>query len=281
MKSDLLFDDKKILEAGSVYTNGKSVLKKLSRGILREDFSVKDAKTARALSRPIGDYTLLNIGEYTDAGDKVEYIIDLIKKVLGEYLGVTQGKRYLVVGLGNRYITADTLGHEVVSRIVVSNNNTIVNAIVPSVKGLTGIESCDIVEGVVKKTRPDCVIVVDSLCASDIKRLGSCIQFTNSGLTPGAGTRSPRKRLDKRTLGCDVVSIGVPFVVFVSTIIDSVLTPQDEVTMQNTGNKPNRADFMGLVMTPSDIDARVEELGKMISTAINKTLLNVSGYSDF
>ena len=177
--------------------------------------------------------------------------------------------------------TADTLGHEVVSRIVVSNNNTIVNAIVPSVKGLTGIESCDIVEGVVKKTRPDCVIVVDSLCASDIKRLGSCIQFTNSGLTPGAGTRSPRKRLDKRTLGCDVVSIGVPFVVFVSTIIDSVLTPQDEVTMQNTGNKPNRADFMGLVMTPSDIDARVEELGKMISTAINKTLLNVSGYSDF
>lgn len=281
MKSDLLFDDKKILEAGSVYTNGKSVLKKLSRGILREDFSVKDAKTARALSRPIGDYTLLNIGEYTDAGDKVEYIIDLIKKVLGEYLGVTQGKRYLVVGLGNRYITADTLGHEVVSRIVVSNNNTIVNAIVPSVKGLTGIESCDIVEGVVKKTRPDCVIVVDSLCASDIKRLGSCIQFTNSGLTPGAGTRSPRKRLDKRTLGCDVVSIGVPFVVFVSTIIDCVLTPQDEVTMQNTGNKPNRADFMGLVMTPSDIDARVEELGKMISTAINKTLLNVSGYSDF
>ena len=280
MKSDLLFDDKKFLEVGSIYANGKSVLKKLGRGILREDFSVRDVGTARALSRPIGDYTLLNIGEYTDDGDKVEYIIDLIKKVLGEYLGETRGKRYLVVGLGNRYITADTLGHEVVSRIVVSSDNTIVNAIVPSVKGLTGIESCDIVEGVVKKTRPDCVIVVDSLCASDIKRLGSCIQFTNSGLTPGAGTRSPRKRLDKRTLGCEVVSIGVPFIVFVSTIIDSVLS-QDDNTMQNAENKPNRADFMGLVMTPSDIDARVEELGKIISTAINKTLLNVSGYNDF
>ncbi len=280
MKSDLLFDDKKFLEAGSAYGGGKSILKKLSRGIMREDFSVRDIRTARVLSRPMGDYTLLNIGSYTDDGDKVEYIIDLIKKILGEYLGQTQGKRYLVVGLGNRYITADMLGHEVISRIVVSGKNTIVNAIVPSVKGLTGIESCDIVEGVVKKTRPDYVIVVDSLCATDIRRLGSCIQFTNSGLTPGAGTRAPRKRLDKRTLGCDVISIGVPFVVFVSTIIDSVLA-QNNDTMQSDENEPSRADFMGLVMTPSDIDARVEELGKMISTAINKTLLNVSGYSDF
>lgn len=277
--NDNLFDARKI-EAGASLGGAKSVYKKLKFDIVREDYSVLDAATARAVGKPIGDYTLISIGEYADNIDKVFYIIDLIGKVLREFLGDVSGKRVLVVGLGNKYITADTLGLEVVSRVVVSGKGTIVNAIVPSVKGLTGIESCDIVEGVVKKTHPDVVIAIDSLCAADIKRIGSCIQFSNGGLTPGAGARAPRRTLSEKTLHCKVVSIGVPFVVFVSTIIDTMLGGL-QGTMQRDKMALKLAQFEQMVMTPSDIDVRVEELGKMISTAINKTLLGVDGYSDF
>lgn len=279
MNSDILFD-RIGFEAGSDLAGGKSVVRKLKHGLIREDFSIKDISTSRKLAKPIGDYTLLTIDSYTDNVDKVYYIIDILSKILGEYIGDIDAKRVLVVGLGNRYITADTLGHEVVSRVVVSNKGTIVNAIVPSVKGLTGIESCDIVEGVVKKTKPDVVVVVDSLCASDIKRIGTCIQFSNGGMTPGSGIRSPRRALSSKNLRCRVVSIGVPFVVYVSTIIDTMFGGM-QGTMQRDKVARNKAELENMVMTPSDIDVRVEELGKIISTALNKTLLGVDGYSDF
>lgn len=279
MKTDILFD-RIGFEAGSDQDNGKSTIKHLKHGLLREDYSIKDVVTSRRYAKPIGDYTLLSISSYNDDVDKVSYIIDVVCKILKEFLGDFNGKKILVVGLGNRYITADTLGHEVVSRVVVSSKGTIVNAIVPSVKGLTGIESCDIVESVVKKTKPDYVIVIDSLCATDIKRIGSCIQFSNGGMTPGSGVRAPRRALSSKTLGCKVVSIGVPFVVFVSTIIDTMFGGM-QGTMQRDKIARNKAELENMVMTPSDIDVRVEELGKIISTAINKTLLGVEGYSDF
>lgn len=279
MKSDILFD-RIGFEAGNDLACGKSTIKHLKHNTVREDFSIKDSATARLLGKPIGDYTLFSVDSYADDIEKVYYIIDYVCKILGEYLGNVEGKKVLVVGLGNRYITADTLGHEVVSRVVVSGKGTIVNAIVPSVKGLTGIESCDIVEGVVKKTKPDYVVVVDSLCASDIKRIGTCIQFSNSGMTPGSGMRTPRRTLSKKSLGCEVITIGVPFVVFVSTIIDTMFGGM-QGTMQRDKIARNKAEFENMVMTPSDIDVRVEELGKIIATAINKTLLGVDGYSDF
>lgn len=279
MKSDILFDHIGF-EVGSDNANGKSIIKKLKHNIVREDFSIKDSSTAKRLGKPMGDYTLLSVENYVENVDKVYYIIDTVGKILSEYLGKVEGKRILVVGLGNRYITADTLGHEVVSRVVVSNKGTIVNAIVPSVKGLTGIESCDIVEGVVKKTKPDIVVVVDSLCATDIKRIGTCIQFSNSGMTPGSGMRAPRRTLSHKTLGCKVISIGVPFVVFVGTIIDTMFGGM-QGTMQRDKIARNKAELENMVMTPSDIDVRVEELGKIVSTAINKTLLGIDGYSDF
>lgn len=279
MKSDIIFD-KIGFEASNDLAGGKSVVKKLKHDLLREDYSVSDQATAHRLGKPMGDYTLLSIGSYVDDVDKIFYIIDQVVKIVGEYVGETKNKKILVVGLGNHYITADTLGHEVVSRVVVSGKGTIVNAIVPSVKGLTGIESCDIVEGVVRKTKPDLVIVVDSLCATDIKRICSCIQFSNSGMTPGSGTRNPRKQLSRKTLGCNVITIGVPFVVFVSTIIDTMLGGM-QGTMQRDKIARNKDQFENMVMTPSDIDVRVEELGKIISTALNKALLGVDGYSDF
>lgn len=246
-------------------------------GIVKENFTISSPAVSKKYAKPIGDYSLLSFGEIVDNENKIEYIKVLLVKILKEFLGNVEGKRILVIGLGNKYITADSLGIEVVKNIVVTNKNTIVNAMIPSVKGLTGIESSDIVGAVVKKTSPDIIIAIDSLCASDISRLGTCIQINNGGIIPGAGVNNTRKGITPKNMNCKVISIGVPLVVYVSTILNT-MQEENVDTMQNLKIDEEKRDFERLVVTPSDIDVRVQDLGKIIAIAINKTLLGIDGY---
>lgn len=276
-KVQKVIKDKFKCDTSNDASNGESIFTRLKHGLMRESFSITNSTIARRYGKPIGDYTLLTIGDLIDNEEKIEYTKDVLVKILKEFLGDVSGKRILVVGLGNKYITADSLGIEVVGNIVVNNNGTIVNAMLPSVKGLTGIESSDIVHAVVKKTKPDIIIVIDSLCASDISRLGTCIQINNGGIIPGAGVNNTRKGINSKNMNCKVVSIGVPFVVFVNTILNT-MQEWNDTTMQNLKIPENKRDFENLVVTPSDIDVRVEDLGKIIASAINKTLLGIEGY---
>lgn len=265
------------LEVSLNDTDSDTIVKKFKYNITKESFSITSAAMSRKYAKPIGDYTLLNVGDFIDNESKIDYIKSLLCRTLYEYIGDVTNKRILVVGLGNKYITADSLGIEVIKNVVVSNKGTIVNAMLPSVKGLTGIESSDIVGAVVKKTKPDIIIAIDSLCASDISRLGTCIQINNGGIIPGAGVNNSRKGINPKNMKCRVVSIGVPFVVYVSTILNTMQI-DDFDAMQNIKIDESKRDFEKLVVTPSDIDVRVQDLGKIISIAINKTLLGIEGY---
>ena len=176
---------------------------------------------------------------------------------------LVKGDTVLIVGLGNASLSADSVGVKTCEKINVTrgfcDKVRQVCTISPSVMGKTGIESFEVVFGVVKHVKPDCVIVVDSLCAGASSRLLSSFQLSDSGITPGSGVGNNRVRIDEKSLGCKVVSIGVPTVVYASTLV-----------RENDGDMFND----DMVVTVKDIDIKVEFCAQIISNAINKALIN-------
>ncbi|MBO8164140.1 MAG: GPR endopeptidase [Brevibacillus sp.] len=157
-------------------------------------------------------------------------------KLFLEQLGLTQDKKALVVGLGNWNVTPDALGPMVVENLLVTRHlfrlapETVadgyreVSAISPGVLGITGIETSEIVFGVVEKSSPDFVIAIDALASRALHRVNTTIQIADTGIHPGSGVGNKRKAIDRKTLGIPVVSIGVPTVVFASTIVNDAIT---------------------------------------------------------
>lgn len=167
---------------------------------------------------------------------------------------VRDKSRVLVVGLGNRSMTADALGAEVCDRIAVEKDN--LKALSPGVAGITGMESFDVVKGVTDRIAPSVIIAVDSLAAAQTGRVCRIIQLCNAGITPGSGVSNHRERLSEDTLGVPVVSIGVPLVVYASTII------------RDAGGDPS--GFENLIVTPKDVDFLVREAAEIIAGAVNR-----------
>ena len=210
---------------------------------------VVDEKTSIHINKPKGKYvTLLSTIVTLNLREKYDRLSLAIKKSLSSML--KRRKNCLVVGLGNRKMTADSLGEEVVSRIAVTGENG-VRTFCPQVSGITGIESYDAVRAIVGETKPSVVIAVDSLCAASEERLGTAFQLTDTGITPGSGVDNARKRLDENSLGVPVISIGVPLVVYASTL----------------GANNNE-----LIVTPKDVDLLVSECASVIAKSINDAL---------
>lgn len=217
-----------------------------------------DENLSKRISRPCGKYatveTSLVIEGKTDEYNRVS---DALCSSLKEFC---EGKKKaLAVGLGNPDLTADALGDRVFKRLNVNRHlspKKYLCALTPNVLGMTGIESYDIISAVTDKIRPDVVIAVDALTAASPERIACAFQITDSGITPGSGVNNRRPRLDSQTLGVPVVSIGVPLVVYSSTIA---------------------RDFCGdcakggvdMIVTPKDVDVFVDDCAKVIATAIN------------
>lgn len=168
----------------------------------------------------------------------------------------------LVVGLGNDALTADKLGGAVVRRITVSRflNVNGVCTLLPGVLGATGIESFDVISGVISRISPSLVLAVDSLCAASPIRLASVFQITDAGITPGSGVGNARPPLNADTLGVPVISIGVPLVVYANEII-------------RAGGGNGKSD---LIVTPKDVNVLVEDCAEIIARGINDYLSRLS-----
>ena len=174
-----------------------------------------------------------------------------------------------MVGLGNPKSTPDSLGPKTIENILVTrhlkilnvldNNYSSVSTFKPSVIADTGIESINLIKGIIKDIKATKVIVIDALKASKTERLVKTIQITNKGINPGSGINNNRGEISKKTMNTEVVSIGVPTVVDIKTILKSIL--KEEVTLENN-----------LILTPTDIDFQIEKLSELLSQSINKTL---------
>ncbi len=276
------------------------------------------------MGRPVGNYITLESPIMKEHNPEVH---DNIIKILGgeiaklidlNNLNNKNNLEVLLVGLGNQSVTPDALGPKVISKILItrhikkSNNNifkniSYVSAISTGVMGTTGIETAEIVKGVVDKTKPDLIIAIDALATRKTSRINSTIQMTDTGISPGAGMGNNRKQLNKESLGVPVIAIGIPTVVGVATLVNDTLdllidnlisyveVEDGDGDEDNSGeefykmlksldkeekynlieealNSEDNSDIENLFVTPKEVDEVVERLARIISISINKAL---------
>lgn len=187
------------------------------------------------LNKTPGKYITISFNDVTDQNNYKD-VFSVLKKEFAKMLDFTKIKdsdTCLIIGLGNRDIISDALGNRTLKNIIVTRPLYLINdydkryrnvsILEPNVLGVTGVESFDIIEGVIKKIKPDFVIAIDSLCASNINRLNKTIQISNSGISPGSGIGNNKKELSLETLGIPVIAIGVPTVVDSSVIVSDTI----------------------------------------------------------
>ena len=290
--SDVIFDflDKNMLESSDELCQLKS-------GLSVDEFIIESHEQEKEFGKPIGKYSLLSTPDIlTMYREDIDYTTDILftilKKIIGE---IKCSDRVLIVGLGNRHISSDSLGAKVVNQINITLDNKSlpkVMAIAPSVLGLTGIETYDIISGVVNNVRPTHIILIDSLCAGAVDRLGRSIQVTNTGICPGSGIGNNRRCIDK-SMADNVYSVGVPLLIFASTFIESAFNNQSvdfnsiDTIMQdmekagekgeiykllNKVKKVFNTDFDDCIVSIKDIEECVGVLSDIIAVSINKVL---------
>ena len=191
---------------------------------------------SKELKRKKGIYVTIEFTDITNHEDKIEIENSLIKEIKNflKILKIKDEDEGLIIGLGNRFSTADSLGPKSIDKILVTRHlfelNTNVKkgirpiaAISPGVMANTGIETFDIITGIIQKIKPKFLIIIDSLASSSIDRINKTIQLTDTGIHPGSGIGNHRKELSYNTLNIPVLSIGVPTVVESSIIVNDTI----------------------------------------------------------
>ena len=192
-------------------------------------------------------------------------------------------KSVLVVGLGNPKMIADCFGAKTCDKVLVTRHVTKsghneedlceVSCLSTNVFGKTGLESYDIVNGVVKAIKPDLVILIDTLVASSIKRLCTNIQVANVGIVPGSGVDNARKELSKNSLQVPVITIGVPFVVYADSFCNEEAKKLiNRLTEKNFTKNFEFKTLKDLIVMPREIEEQVRFCSEIVSKAINKAI---------
>ncbi len=251
---------------------------------------------AKMLGKPMGTYVTLEVpqlsemGENSDVGEQHRLVAQEISSQLRELLPKTEDvPSVLIVGLGNRDVTADALGPEVVEHLCITRhmikeygkmaflkeNTAMVSSMVPGVMAKTGMETAEIVAGIVSQTQPDVVIVVDALAARSTKRLNRTIQISNTGIHPGSGVGNHRNAITQEVLGIPVIAMGVPTVVDAATIVGDALErmhrEMKEAIFLRARDSVSLAELNNMYVTAKDIDATIKRLSFTLAEALNMT----------
>ncbi len=249
---------------------------------------------AKTLGKPIGCYVTIEAPAMVEPDEQYHReISDVLAKELTEMLPAQDSeKSILVVGLGNRAVTADSLGPHVVDNLQITRHIVkqygsaayerekvnLISSIEPGVMAQTGMETAEIVKGVVKETKPDVLVVIDALAARSTRRLNRTIQITNTGIQPGSGVNNHRSELTENSLGVPVIAIGVPTVVDAATIVGDAFAKcckEDDIWNYERYEGFCRNAFSELYdmyMTGKDIDAVIKRVSFTVSEGINMAL---------
>lgn len=240
---------------------------------------VETKNGAAEIGKPIGNYITMEAPAMAEQDD--DYHREISKELcrqMKELLPVKEkGERsVLVVGLGNREVTPDSLGPNVVNNMMITRHMikeygtavygekspAMISGIVPGVMAQTGMETAEILRGIVKETKPDFIIAVDALAARSTRRLNRTIQITDTGIHPGSGVGNNRNAITKESLGVPVIAVGIPTVVDAKTIVNDA--------MENMLN--DSPVINNMFVTPKDVDESVKRLSYTISEALNMAL---------
>ena len=255
----------------------------------------------KAIGKPIGNYITIDIQKLKIAQDEdiekaAEILSNELRNIIDKHID-KQGE-ILVVGLGNMYVTPDSLGPKVINDIEVTRHiinylpqyveegTRMVSAISPGVLGTTGIETVEIIKGIVDNIHPKLVIVIDALASRSIERISSTVQLSDTGIVPGAGVGNKRNEISKKTLGIDVIAIGIPTVVETAVLVNDCLDLfieklQSEAKSNEYLNKLREEDNYeeikealipkdyNLIVTPKEIDDLIENMSEIVAKGIN------------
>lgn len=243
---------------------------------------------AKAMGRPQGTYITIEAPDLSVPDeDYHREISEEISKHLKQLIDLKKEKSILVVGLGNAGITADALGPHVVENLrmtrhiireyglrgITHEKMHRVSGIVPGVMAQTGMETAEIIQGVVAETKPDVVIAIDALAARSVRRLNRTIQITDTGIHPGSGVGNHRNGLTEENLQVKVIGIGVPTVVDAATIVlDSMahlLDALEEAEQKEFLEEMIAPNLYSMFVTPKDVDETVKYLSFTISEGLN------------
>ena len=263
---------------------------------------IENEEGEKEMGKARGTYiTIENPYMQVNDPDAHQKVIEVFAKELSGLLPKTKHKSVLVVGLGNMNATPDALGPKVATKVVVTRHidqklpwqidESVcqLSAITPGVMGITGIETSEIIKGVVDQIEPDYVLVVDALGSRSASRVNTTIQINNTGIEPGAGIGNKRKAITQENMGCPVIAIGVPTVVDAATLvsdmmdhlIDSMLEETEDQEFYQMLERLSKQEKYLLVkevlyphvgnmfVTPKEIDEVIEYLSSIIANGIN------------
>lgn len=238
---------------------------------------ILDARGEEALHKPAGNYITLDLTPVRRRlPDSFDRTAEVLSGQLRALLELEPDSSVLVVGLGNPAVTPDAVGPKTLEHLLVTRHLVArmpgqfasfrpVCALSPGVLGTTGLESVEVVRGAVAHAKPDRVIVIDALAAWNPERLCAAVQLSDTGIVPGSGVGNSREAFDRDSLGVPVVSIGVPTVVEAKTLAAGLLG--------RSGAQPGPAQVSSdLIVTPTDIDARLRDLTRLLGCAVNLAL---------
>lgn len=275
------------------------------------DVNVIDVKITneigeRNMGKPAGTYITLDLPEFAHYdGDVMDEVSKAMAKSLEGLVKLDDSMTALVVGLGNWNVTPDALGPKVISRLMITRHlkelvpDSIdegvrpVCAIAPGVLGITGIETGEIIRGVVDKIKPNLIVCIDALASRKMERVNKTIQIGNTGISPGSGVGNKRMEISQRTLGVPVIAVGVPTVVDAATMAnDTIDLVLDAMIKEATAgskfyemlksidkNEKGRMirevldPYVGnLMVTPKEVDMVIDSLSRIIANGINIAL---------
>ena len=269
-----------------------------------ERVKITNEEGEKAIGKPVGTYVTVDIkGLKIAQEEQLEKAATVVSRELGKIIDnhIDKQGEILVVGLGNIYVTPDSLGPKVINDIEVTRHiinylpqyveegTRMVSAISPGVLGTTGIETVEILKGIVDNINPKLLIVIDALASRSIERISSTVQISDTGIVPGAGVGNTRSEISKNSLGIPVVAIGIPTVVETAVLVNDSLDLfieklQEEAKSNEYLNRLKEEDNYeeikealipkeyNLIVTPKEIDELIENMTKIVATGINQSV---------
>ncbi|MEW9701562.1 GPR endopeptidase [Paenibacillus sp. SI8] len=309
--TDLALDARDMAEAASKgqAIPGIETDSKRENGIRVTKINVLNEEGSKALGKLPGHYITIEVPALRQKDSQLQdRVATKFAQEFGPFLreiGIAKDAKALIIGLGNSNVTPDALGPLVVDNVMVTRHYfelmpddvgpgyRAVSAVAPGVLGTTGIESSEIVQGIVEKSKPDFIIAIDALASRSLERVNTTIQIADTGIHPGSGIGNKRKGLTKEELGVPVVAIGVPTVVYASTIVNNafdLMQKHFSEQTSHTGQILGLLDGMqeeerlllvkevlnpvghDLLVTPKEIDQFIEDIANIIASGLNAAL---------
>lgn len=265
------------------------------KGIRVTKIQIQTADGAKRMGRPIGNYMTLESADKEHSDEHSDKNLSGTKlpdtNLLASYINgllPSSAHSFLIVGLGNANMTADALGPLTIEKMAQSGMASYTSMIVPGVFAQTGMESCEIIQGIVQQTSPDCIITIDALAARSAFRLGTTVQLTDTGIRPGSGVGNARKGITKENMKIPVIAIGIPTVVSAAAIVSDAMDSLKQIgyneTILGSIAMLDKEEYYQLIsevfapelgslfVMPKNLDEELDTMGSLLAASLSQVI---------